>query len=420
MATSYPNLGFNPCPGDVDGYLGLADYAGRSASSLTQAEKTLASAGSSEWRGEAANAFREHVQADVLPLARQASTSVSRAATALRSFALTLEQLQQEAASLNSQAGPWQDQRAAALSVAKLPTTATAPYPSSVPATQRSRLDEADTALSSITTRANSIQAEYTAAVQRTETQLESAGNMAPQPPGLFSSLWHDATSDWDTAVDGLDKFVHDKALWQFVSGMANLIASVAGILALFPPLTAIFGPIALYAAVVALIADSVLATFDHGSWVAVGLDVVAVVSDVAWMKAAGKLADMYKAAGAENVMSKAITYSGLVSKIPLISKVPVLGDAIESADKTVEVAPGMFRMISESLKEAAGSPSTLKELSAVTDPDYSAWRAVDIVAGQLNWTTAGIAITQIPDTVHTWIDEFAEGKQPWQIAADS
>jgi len=243
---------------------------------------------------------------------------------------------------------------------------------------------------------------------------------MAPQPPGLFSSLWHDATSDWDEIMHVASEIVHDKAFWQFISGMANLIASVAGILALFPPLTAIFGPIALYAALAALLADSVLAIFDHGSWVAVGLDVVSVVTDLAWMKAAGKLADMYKAAGAENVMSKATTYSGLVSKIPLISKVPVLGDAIESADKTVEVAPGMFRMISESLKEAAGSPSTLKELSAVTDPDYSAWRAVDIVAGQLNWTTAGIAITQIPDTVHTWIDEFAEGKQPWQIAADS
>jgi hypothetical protein len=413
---AYPNLGFDPCPGDLNGYQALADYAMRSAAMLSDAEHALASAGSSEWHGEAANAFRSHVQEDVLPLAKRATSSIGRAASALRSFALTLAQLQQEAATLNSQAGPWQDQRTAALAAAKLPSTATAPYPATIPALQHTRLEEADSALSSITARTNEIQAEYTAAVQRTAGQLDSAGNMAPHPPGLFSSLWHDVEANWDEVVHVLSDIVHDKALLQFISGVANVIASVAGLLALFPPLTAIFGPIALAAGIIALASDSLLAIFDHGSWVAVGLDAFAVVSDLAWMKAAGKLADMYEAAGLEKVMTKSTTYSGLISKIPLISKVPVVGDAIGSADHTVNVAPGMFRMIGESLKESVGSESVLKEISAVTDPAYSPWRAVDIVAGQTNWTAAGIAITQIPGTVHNWVDDFAEGKDPWQV----
>ena len=29
MARPYPNLGFDPCPGDLRGYQALADYAGR-------------------------------------------------------------------------------------------------------------------------------------------------------------------------------------------------------------------------------------------------------------------------------------------------------------------------------------------------------------------------------------------------------
>ena len=413
MTAAYPNLGFDPCPGDLTGYQALADYAVRSASRLSAAEQVLAAAGSSQWRGAAADAFRSHVHEDVLPLAKRASSSVGRAANALRSFALTLAQLQQEAAALNRQAGPWHDERTAALAVARLPSTATAPYPATVPAAQRTRLEAADSALSLITSRANDIQAQYTAAVQRTAGQLDSAGNMAPHPPGLFSSLWHDVESSWDSTVDEANKFVHDAALLQFTSGLCNLIASVAGLLALFPPLSLIFGPIALAAAIFALLADSTLAIFDHGSWVALGLDLVAVVSDMAWMKAAGKLAKMYEAAGLQKVMTKAPTWTGVVSKIPLVGKI----DAIESADHSVNVAPGMFRIIGESLKDGFGPGSkSLKEIAAVTDPAYNPWRGIDIVAGQTNWMTAGIAITQIPSTVHTWMDDFARGKDPWQV----
>jgi hypothetical protein len=45
-AGSYPNLGFDPCPGDLGGYQGLAAYASRSATTLTSAVSTLAAAGS--------------------------------------------------------------------------------------------------------------------------------------------------------------------------------------------------------------------------------------------------------------------------------------------------------------------------------------------------------------------------------------
>jgi hypothetical protein len=45
------------------------------------------------------------------------------------------------------------------------------------------QLDEATTALAGITARACDIHARYLAAVQRTGSQLEDAGNMAPPPP---------------------------------------------------------------------------------------------------------------------------------------------------------------------------------------------------------------------------------------------
>jgi len=422
MGDSYLSLGCDPCPGDLAGYEALAAYATRSAAALTVAARTLSSAGSEQWRGQAAGAFRGHVQADVLPLASEAAESLSRAAAALRSWSLTLAGLQSDARALDQQAAPYQVQLTAALRSAGLPATAQPPYPAKLTSAQLMQVNDATTALAGITARANEIHAEYLAAVQRTASQLQNAGNMAPQPPGLFASLWHDATSDWDTTVRGLSDFVHDKALWEFISGVANIVATVAGLLALFPPLSVIFAPIALAAAVVALLSDTVLASFDDGSWGAVILDAGAVVGGAGWIKAAGKLSEIYEASELTDVTTKAPTWAGLVSKVPLVTKIPVVGDAIEDADKTVNVAPGMFRMIGASLKATAGDAADENALSrAVKDFDgYGAWRAVDIVAGQGTWAFSGAGIEAIPGTVRTWVNNLSSGKNAWQESADA
>ena len=419
MGDPYPNLGFDPCPGDLAGYEALAAYASRSAATLAQAVHVLAAANSDQWRGQAADAFRAHVQADVLPLASKAAESVGRAAAALHDWALTLAGLQGEAQALDRQAAPCQVQLAVALRAAGLPATAQPPYPAKLTSVQRSQVDDATTALAGITARANEIHAEYLTAVQRTGSQLADAGTMAPQPPGLFSSLWHDATSAWDSAVGELSKIVHDKALLEFISGIANVVATVAGLLALIPPLSVVFAPIALGAAVVALGADALLAEFDHGSWGAVILDAGAVVGGASWIKAADELSAVYKASKLTSVMTKAPTWAGVAAKIPLVTKIPVAGKAIGEAEKTVEVAPGMFRMIGASLKAAAGDTKAQDALSAIKDLDKSApWRAVDIFSGQATWAFSGAGIEAVPGTIHNWVNNAATGREPWQEPA--
>jgi len=421
MGDLYPSLGFDPCPGDLTGYEALVAYAGRSAATLTDAARTLASAGSDQWRGQAADAFRAHVHTDVVPLASKAANSVGRAATALREWALTLAALQDEARALDRRAAPYQVQLTAALRSAGLPATAQPPYPATFKPAQQVQLDEATTALAGITARACDIHARYLAAVQRTGSQLEDAGNMAPPPPGLFAGLWHDAESDWDSAVSGLSYFVHDKAILEFISGIANVVATVAGLLALIPPLSVVFAPIALGAAIVALGTDTLLAEFDHGSWGAVILDAGAVVGGVGWIKAADRLSEIYKASGLTSVMTKAPTWAGVVSKLPLVTKIPVMGAAVKDAEKTVEVAPGMFAMIGASLKAAGGDAKAVNALSAVKDFDnYGQWRAIDIVSGQTTWSFSGAGIEAIPGTVRTWVNNVATGKDPWQEPADA
>jgi hypothetical protein len=402
-ASPYPNLGFDPCPGDLPGYQALAAYAGRSAATLAKAVQTLASAGPQEWRGQAADAFRAHVDQDVLPLARKAGDSVGRAATALRTWATTLAGLQDEAKALDRQAAPHRADLDAALRGANLPTTATPPYPATVKPAQKAKLDAANTALAGILARANDIHTRYLAAVQQADSQLEDAGNMAPHPPGLFASLWHDVAASWDGAVGAISKIVHDKALLEFIAGVANIVATVAGLLALFPPLSLIFGPIALTAALFALGADALLAGFDHGSWGAVALDAVVVVSDAGWMKAASKLADMYKESGLTGSMTQVRTLTGLVT------------------GKTVDVAPGMFRMIGDSLNAAKGGvDATAKDLSMVKDfTGYGTWRAIDITAGQASWSFSAAGIEVIPGNVRDWVNKVATGRTPWQESAN-
>jgi hypothetical protein len=413
MADLYPNLGFDPCPGDLTGYQALAAYASRSAAGLADAVRLLASAGSGQWRGQAADAFRAHVRADVLPLAGKAADSVGRAAAALQNWALTLAALQEEARALDRQAAPYQVQLTAALRSAGLPATARPPYAAKLTPGQLARIDEANTALAGVTARAGAIHAGYLAAVQRASSQLEDAGNMAPQPPGLFASLWHDVVADWDDAVSLVSGFVHDKALLEFIAGVANIVATVAGLLALIPPLSVLFAPIALIAAGTALGADALLAGFDHGSWGAVILDAGAVVGGAAWIKAADKLSGIYKASDLTSAMTEAPTWAGVLSRIP------VAGQAVDGAEKTVEVAPGMFRMIGASLKTAAGDVKAADALSAVKDfQSYGPWRAVDIVSGQGTWAFSGAGIESVPGTVRTWINDVATGQNPWQEPA--
>lgn len=416
----YPNLGFNPCPGDVAGYRALAAYASRSAATLIDAVRTLGSAGSQEWRGHAADAFRAHVHDDVLPLAGKAADSVGTAATALHEWALTLASLQDEARALDSQAAPYRADLAALPGGGTQTAIGAGTGTGMVKLTpaQRTRADNANSALSGIAARANDIHARYLAAVQKTGSQLQHAGNMAPQPPGFFSGLWHDVESGWDEAVKHLSGLLHDKAFWDFISGVANIVATVAGLLALIPPLSVIMAPIALGAAGAAMLADSVLAIFDHGSWGAVALDAIAVVSDTGWMKAASKLGELYKDSKLTEVITNAPTWKGIAATA--VSRIPKVGEAVKDVERTAPVAPGMFRMIGASLKAAAGDDSLETTISAVKDLNkYGTWRAVDIVAGQSAWAFSAAGIESIPGNVQNWVNNIATGKPVYADAGN-
>ncbi len=318
MADPYPGLGFDPCPGDLAGYQALADYARRSAATLESSVRTLGSVGSSSWRGEAATALRDHLDRDVLPLASAATGSVQRAAGTLRTWVITLAALQDEARALDRRARPYREELAAS---GRLPARGPA---------AAARAEEARTVLAAIGVQADDLHARYLAAVSRTSGQLQDATDMAPKAPGLLAAMWQEVTGSWATVTSEIDQFVHDRALLESISSVCDAISAVAGLLALIPsPLSLILAGIAVGAAGAELVTDSVLAGFDHGSWSAVALDGVAVVSDGTWIKATRQLTDVYRAgdAGTAAIWSP--------------------------SGRRIAVTPGIFQSIGDALKEA-------------------------------------------------------------------
>jgi hypothetical protein len=145
------------------------------------------------------------------------------------------------------------------------------------------------------------------------------------------------------------------------------------------------------------------------------------VVGGAAWIKAASKLSEIYEASELTGVMTKAPTWAGVAAKIPLVTKIPVAGKAIADAEQSVEVAPGMFRIIGASLKAAAGDSKEWDALSAVKDfGNRGVWRGVDIVSGEATWSLSFAGIEAIPGDVRTWVNNAGMGKDPWQEPADA
>jgi hypothetical protein len=429
-ANPYPNLPYDPCPGDLAGYQTLSDYANRSAGWVEQAAKVLALAQSPEWAGQSADAFREHVHADVLPLVNSAASSVGKAANALRAWYLTLSSLQQEAQSLNRQAAPYASELAAANSslpaservVPGQSATATPLSPFALtltPAQQtaRANAEAAAGALGGIIGKVDDLHQQYLTAVRQCANQLDLAGNMAPKPPGFWDSLGHDVEHYWDDAVGGVSWLVHDAKFWQSVSEIANIVSTVAGILALFPPLGVIFGPVALFSAGLALGSDLILAGFDGGSLVTVGLDAAAVVGGLGVWKAVKVLTGVYRDAGATKALETP-SIAGLLAKSDLILRIPKVGDAVKNANQTMEAVPGLFRMIGQTFKDPAGTSELSKAIRLDGAPaellDKAApWRTVDMVCSGAGWALTGMSIPGTLSTVHGWISDDNSGGSP-------
>ncbi len=114
---SFPNIGWDPTPGDVHDTRELAKRLGGLASELGTAVNELERIECGAWKGKTAVAFSEYVSTDVTPLIKKSYESFDKASRALHRWAGQLQHLQDEADRLEKQAGDALDAEAAANTV---------------------------------------------------------------------------------------------------------------------------------------------------------------------------------------------------------------------------------------------------------------------------------------------------------------
>jgi hypothetical protein len=295
MTRSFPHLGFDPTPGDVERTRSLARQLGDLHGELTTTVSELDRLDCGYWKGEAARAFVHHIDEDVTPLIKKAHDSFGRASGALSRWADQLHGFQEEADTLEREAATKQTALDQAKTAAGLPPDDGAPHPAPQtspnpdPAAaaeakkKKQALSDAHNALDGVRHRAEELHNRYTSAANAISHDLDKAGDIAPDKPGLFSRIVHGVADAWNDTV----KWVQDhadliKLIGDLLSDLTGILAILAIITAPFEPLGAIFGTAALITGALALGAH-VLAKLAGAdvSWLQLGLDVLGVIPGI-------------------------------------------------------------------------------------------------------------------------------------------
>ncbi|RMI42776.1 WXG100 family type VII secretion target [Streptomyces triticirhizae] len=233
MSDSYPNLGFDPCPGDLPAAEAVAatmrDVA--TLSSNTHTAMTAINTSSGIWVGRAADAFSEAFD-EVPPYLQRAVNALDVAARALEwwvndldRFKSVARQLEEEAASARAQVD------SAQAAVDALPSDTSDMDDDELSEhedTERARdsaLNSANAALNEVIQRARQLHEEYLASAEDTSRALSRAADDAPPEPGLFDKI-ADVVSD---IVD----FMMDPNTWKLIGDIFADIAMVVGVICL-------------------------------------------------------------------------------------------------------------------------------------------------------------------------------------------
>ncbi|MFE0671911.1 putative T7SS-secreted protein [Streptomyces sp. NPDC058867] len=234
----YPNLGFDPTPGDVESIRDLAKAVGRVIEGSGTAQTELRKMGSSDgvWAGKAADAFKDTFSA-VPPYLKKALGSLDTAHRALNSWETQLDAFQARARKLESEAA----EAARRVSSAQTDVDALLSSASGMSDKEKEKyekdskgrkasLESANSDLSDIRSRARTLQTEHDEAATNVSRLVKDAADDAPPEPGWFEEAL-DAVGDllsdaWDT--------ITDPNFWKLIGDILADIAMVVGVLAIF------------------------------------------------------------------------------------------------------------------------------------------------------------------------------------------
>ncbi|MEU6449049.1 MULTISPECIES: enoyl-CoA hydratase/isomerase family protein [unclassified Streptomyces] len=311
---AFPNIGWDPTPGDVEDTRELAKKLGSLASDLGTAVKELERIECGAWKGKTAIAFTEYIGEDVTPLIRKSFESFDKASRALHRWSNELKDFQDEANRLEKSAGTKLDEKADAEAKAD--------------GKGSKELGEASSAVDGVIQKVHDLEERFKEAARRIGKELDKAGDIAPNEPGFWDKLGKGIADAWDATGDWLKEHAD---LIKAIGDVLSDITAVLGLLAIvtlpFPPLAAIFGTAALIGSGLTLATHGVaMAAGADVSWGTMGLDALGLMPGIGMfskgIKVAGKSAAVARSAAQAKVglLGSGFQYTSLGSSRILMS----------------------------------------------------------------------------------------------------
>ncbi|MFD3702829.1 hypothetical protein ACFWUP_06740 [Nocardia sp. NPDC058658] len=241
----YPNLGFNPTPGDAAQVATLSTKVKAAADAVTETNallNRLRNNNDDVWKGDAGQAFRDNYDATLSQDLDRAQSALQGASTLITTWHADLIGFQDTAKSLETEAAAARAEHATAVTALQQAKTnpdlglANQTFTDSAQlAAAQSRLDAASTKLSTAATavnncqsaidaiiaRATSLQTNHTAKARTIATELDAAANFSPSEPDK---------SIWDEFLDWIDRNRDD------IHTVLSTTAAVGGLLAIITP----------------------------------------------------------------------------------------------------------------------------------------------------------------------------------------
>ncbi|WP_217164810.1 putative T7SS-secreted protein [Streptomyces sp. AC512_CC834] len=311
---SFPALGFVPCPGDQTMADDVAKTVRRTAKALVEISEVLHGSGVGDWKGKAAEVFREKFDDEFRPRMDDARDSFCDAATVLEDWAAYMETKQADAVRLEAQAAEANEQLGKAHSKADKLKDADGDKENTKDHKERVRdadrtVNSKELELEEFRRRGRRMAGNYREYGKEIADRLKNAMDIAPNEPGMWDKLG-DAIADLGEAIADLPGQVGEllSDIGDWIKSHADWItvaASVIGVVAIFCPVLA---PLAVGLSAVAFFAHAAAYGVNGlfpptgkniGNWLTLGGDALGMVPGVGGIKAG------YKAARAAGGVAK-------------------------------------------------------------------------------------------------------------------
>lgn len=370
----FPALGFVPCPGDHTVADDVAKTVRRTAKALVEICQVLHGTGAGDWKGKAAEAFRETFDDEFRPRMDEARDSFCDAATALEDWAEHMENRQADAVRLEAQAAAADEQLGKAHENAnKLKdsddgTKDSEDHEGKVKDANRA-VNTKELELDELRRRGRRMAKNYREYGKEIADRLKKAMDIAPNEPGMWDKLG-DALKDLGKALADLPGQVGDllSDIGDWIKSHADWItvaASVIGVIAIFCPVLA---PLAIGLSAIAFFAHASAYGMSGlfpptggniGNWLTLGGDALGMVPGVG-AAAQGIKAGIKTGRAAQGVVAGAkvgIKTAGATAKGLMKAADPVAGvidKPVMAAAAKLGVSRGAALTATEGIQAAA------------------------------------------------------------------